>query len=56
MYSCIFTEYIFILRKIVFDLAVEGELFIRDLDSLSKAVGAFYYLCFVAGLEYPQVR
>ena len=38
-----------------FDIAVEGQPFITDLDSLSGAISAFLQLCFVAHLEYPQV-
>jgi hypothetical protein len=32
---------------------VEGQPFIKGIQSLAKAVGAFFYLCFVAGLHYP---
>jgi hypothetical protein len=35
---------------------VEGGTFIRGLKSLEEAVGAFYYLCFVADLHYPEVN
>ncbi len=38
-----------------FDIAVEGQPFVTDLDSLSGAISAFLQLCFVAHLEYPQV-
>jgi hypothetical protein len=50
------THLYLISRKVLFDLAVEGETFIGGLDSLSKAINAFFYICFVAGLEYPEVR
>jgi hypothetical protein len=42
-------------RKVKFDVVVEGHPFVRDIQSLDKAVGCFFYLCFVAGLHYPQV-
>jgi hypothetical protein len=44
----------FLCRKVTFDLVVEGQPFIKGIQSLAKAVGAFFYLSFVAGIHYPQ--
>jgi hypothetical protein len=40
-------------RKVVFDLIVDGEPFISELDTLEKAVASFFHLCFVANIVYP---
>jgi hypothetical protein len=42
-------------RKVKFDVVVEGQPYIQSLPSLAKAIGCFFYLCFVAGLYYPEV-
>jgi|688.fasta_scaffold2538810_1 hypothetical protein len=45
---------IFFCRKVTFDIVVQGQPFIKGLESLAKTVGCFYYLCFVAGVHYPK--
>jgi hypothetical protein len=40
-------------RTVVFDLIVEGEPFISELDTLEKAVASFFHICFVANISYP---
>jgi len=39
----------------VFDIWVENKAFVTRLESLEKAVTAFFHLCFVADLCYPEV-
>jgi len=39
----------------VFDIWVENKAFMTRLESLEKAVTAFFHLCFVADLCYPEV-
>jgi hypothetical protein len=46
---------VLISRKVKFDVVVEGQPYIQSLPSLPKAIGCFFYLCFVAGLYYPEV-
>jgi hypothetical protein len=43
------------LRRVLFDLAVDDEPFIEDLESLEQAIAAFIHLSFVAQIKYPQV-
>jgi len=42
-----------IFRKVVFDLIVDGEVFISQLETLEKAVCSFLHICFVANIKYP---
>jgi hypothetical protein len=43
-------------RRILFDLAVQGEPFIVGLDSLEQAITSFIHVCFVADLHFPKVH
>jgi hypothetical protein len=43
----------FCFRKVVFDLIVDGEVFISQLETLEKAVCSFLHICFVANIKYP---
>jgi hypothetical protein len=45
-----------IFRRVFFDVAMEGQPFIRGLPSLDKAISTFLSLCFVLHLEFPPVR
>jgi hypothetical protein len=45
----------YIYRKVVFDLAVQGEPFIVGLESLEQAITSFIHVCFVADIQYPKV-
>jgi hypothetical protein len=38
---------------VFFDLIVEGEVFISELDTLEKARSSFFHICFVANIKYP---
>jgi hypothetical protein len=43
----------FCFRKVVFDLILDGQVFISELDTLEKAVCSFLHICFVANIKYP---
>ena len=40
-------------RKVVFDLILDGQVFISQLESLEQAVCSFLHICFVANIKYP---
>ena len=42
-------------RRVLFDLAVQGEPFIVGLESLEQAITSFIHVCFVADIQYPKV-